>query len=229
MSLLWRHPPRFAVLHIVAVITGGLALDVAFGWPGQHAATLWACAVWAWLYRAGGSAERRSLLLCTAIAGAGEFVLALVWGLYSYQFGNLPLYVPPGHALLMTLGVMVATRLPVQATVAAVVVAGTAWAAWAWIADVDRLGALLFVLFAGCLALGRDRMLYAVMFALALAMELYGTALGNWTWAAVVPGLGIGSANPPFAAGAFYALLDLLVLAAVVAWSRPLASAGRSE
>ncbi|MCA3074772.1 MAG: hypothetical protein INH03_09440, partial [Rhodocyclaceae bacterium] len=34
--LLWRNPPRFAVLHILAVITGGLALDSAFGWTGQH-------------------------------------------------------------------------------------------------------------------------------------------------------------------------------------------------
>jgi hypothetical protein len=48
----------------------------------------------------------------------------------------------------------------------------------------------------------------------------------------VVPGLGVGAANPPFAAGAFYALLDLLVLAAVsVGASRPraLAAPARSE
>jgi hypothetical protein len=65
------------------------------------------------------------------------------------------------------------------------------------------------------------------MFTLALAMELYGTALGNWTWRPVVPGLGIGAANPPFAAGAFYALLDLLVLAAVSALARSVADPGR--
>jgi hypothetical protein len=48
-----------------------------------------------------------------------------------------------------------------------------------------------------------------------------------------VPGLGIGAANPPFAAGAFYALLDLLVLAAVSAFgvslTRSLAAPARSE
>ena len=90
----------------------------------------------------------------------------------------------------------------------------------------DRFGTLLFLLFAGCLAFGRDRVLYSVMFVLALAMELYGTALGNWTWRAAVPGLGIGAANPPFAAGAFYALLDLLVLAAVSAFGRSVADPG---
>lgn len=222
--LLWRDPPRFAIPHIVAVITGGLALDSAFGWTGQHLATLWACAVWAWLYRAGGPGERRSLLLCMLIAGFGEAVLSLAWGIYDYQFGNLPLFVPPGHALLMTLGVLVAVRLPARATVLAVLLPAAAWAAWAWAGDIDRFGTLLFLLFAGCLAFGRDRVLYSVMFVLALAMELYGTALGNWTWRAAVPGLGIGAANPPFAAGAFYALLDLLVLAAVSAFGRSFAA-----
>lgn len=226
---LWRDAPRFAVLHIVAVIIGGLALDVALGWPGQHAATLWACAVWAWLYRAGGQAERRSLLLCMLIAGAGEVVLSLVWGLYDYQFLNLPLYVPPGHALLMTLGVLAAARVPPRTTVLAVALAGAAYAAYAWTGGADRMGAILFLVFAGCLVFGRDRVLYSVMFVLALAMELYGTALGNWTWRAAVPGLNITAANPPFAAGAFYALLDLLVLAAVAALVRPLAAAVRSE
>ena len=233
--LLWRNPPRFAVLHILAVITGGLALDSALGWTGQHLATAWAFAVWAWLYRLGGSAERRSLLLCMLIAGFGEAVLALGWGIYDYQFGNLPLFVPPGHALLMTLGVLVAARLPVRATVLCVLVPGSAWAVYAWFGDIDRFGTLLFMLYAGCLAFGRDRTLYSVMFVLALAMELYGTALGNWTWRAAVPGLGpvIGAANPPFAAGAFYALLDLLVLAAVSAFgvslTRSLAAPARSE
>jgi len=224
---LWRAAPRFAALHIVAVIIGGLALDVAFGWPGQHVATLWACAVWAWLFRAGGRAERRSLVLCMVIAGAGEVVLSLVWGLYDYQFLNLPLYVPPGHALLMTLGVLAAARVPPRTTVLTVVLVGGVYAAYAWASGADRMGAGLFVLFGGCLLLGRDRVLYSVMFVLALAMELYGTALGNWTWRAVVPGLGIGAANPPFAAGAFYALLDLLVLAALGMRRQPVVASSR--
>lgn len=228
---LWRHPPRFAVLHIVAVIVGGLALDSQFGWTGQHLATAWACAVWGWLYHAGGRAERRSLLLCMLIAGFGEAVLALAWGLYDYQFGNLPLFVPPGHALLMTLGVLVAARLPGRATVLVILVPAAAWAVVAWATDLDRFGTLLFVMFAGCLVFGRDRVLYSVMFVLALMMELYGTALANWTWQPMVPGLGISASNPPFAAGAFYALLDLLVLAAVSARSlaHAVAAPPRSE
>ena len=53
------------------------------------------------------------------------------------------------------------------------------------------------------------------MFVLALAMEIYGTWLGNWTWARDVPWLGLTAVNPPLAAGAFYCVLDLLVVATV--------------
>jgi hypothetical protein len=53
------------------------------------------------------------------------------------------------------------------------------------------------------------------MFVLALAMEIYGTLLGNWTWSADVPWLGLTALNPPLAAGAFYCVLDLLIVATV--------------
>jgi hypothetical protein len=46
-------------------------------------------------------------------------------------------------------------------------------------------------------------------------MELYGTALGNWSWRTIAPGTSLTAANPPFSAGAFYCLLDFLVLAAL--------------
>jgi hypothetical protein len=56
------------------------------------------------------------------------------------------------------------------------------------------------------------------MVVLALTMELYGTALGNWRWAASAPGLGLSQFNPPFSAGAFYGVLDLIVLNALGLW-----------
>ncbi len=214
---LWRGASLTVPLNIVAVIAGGLALDRSFSWTGQIAANLWAFAVFAWLYRLGGSEERRVLVLCTAIAGTGEVVLSLVWGLYDYQFQNVPLFVPPGHALLMTLGLVVArhVRLP-QAWL--VSLAACAWAIHAWTGGFDRFGVLLFGVYILCMAFSGARALYATMFVLALVMELYGTALGNWQWQSLAPGLGLTQSNPPFSAGAFYCLLDLLVLAALRAW-----------
>ena len=60
------------------------------------------------------------------------------------------------------------------------------------------------------------RRLYASTFVLALALELYGTWLGNWSWAREVPGMPLVTTNPPGAAGAFYCALDALVLLASV-------------
>jgi hypothetical protein len=60
--------------------------------------------------------------------------------------------------------------------------------------------------------LSPSRKLYATMFVLSLAMELYGTWIGNWVWAPQVPWLGLTADNPPLAAGAFYCVLDLLVV-----------------
>ena len=69
-------------------------------------------------------------------------------------------------------------------------------------------------------AMPRAGRLYAVMFMLSLAMEIYGTWLGNWTWAEEAPWLGFTTINPPLAAGAFYCMLDLLVVA-TAARARP--------
>jgi hypothetical protein len=222
MMNLWSHlsaqTRAWMAAHIVAVITLGLWMDAHWGWTGQHVATAWAIAVWAWLYRIGGPIERRVLVWATVISGAGEVFLSLVWGVYDYQFHNVPLFVPPGHALLMTLGILIARELRrslrvSQVTVGLTAAAASVWAVHVWAQDSDRFGVILFGLFVICVLAGLARTLYAVMFVLALIMELYGTALGNWVWTAQTPWLGVSAANPPFSAGAFYCALDLIVLA----------------
>ena len=81
----------------------------------------------------------------------------------------------------------------------------------------DTLGPPLYALFLACLWISSSRRLYATMFVLSLAMELYGTWIGNWAWNAQVPWLGLAAANPAIAAGAFYCVLDRLVVAAATA------------
>lgn len=219
LTSLWSHlgptTRAWMAFHIVAVIAIGLWLDIHLGWTGQHIATVWALAVWGWLYWLGRRTERQVLLLATLLSGIGELFLSLVWGLYDYQFHNVPLFVPPGHALLMTLGILSAAALVRHSTavVATVTTLAAAWAVHVWFADSDRFGVVLFGLYAACLWFGLARTLYACMFVLALIMELYGTALGNWVWALSAPWFQLSSANPPFSAGAFYCVLDLLVLA----------------
>lgn len=195
----------------MALILAGLFVDQHVAPWGQPAVSLaaWAMLLW-WMTRSVTSA-RLSLAICVVYATLGEIVLSLLWGLYDYRLGNIPLFVPPGHALLFTLGLRLATRLPDWVTWAIPATAAPLVFALAWSGS-DTLGPPLLVLLLACMALSRARKLYAVMFLLALAMEIYGTALGNWRWHAVVPGLGLHTLNPPLAAGAFYCVLDLLVV-----------------
>ena len=61
------------------------------------------------------------------------------------------------------------------------------------------LGVPLLLLF---LWRGRNRAVYAGVFLVVAALELYGTAIGTWRWARELPGLGIPDGNPPAASRA---------------------------
>jgi hypothetical protein len=78
----------------------------------------------------------------------------------------------------------------------------------------DWLSFILYLFLLPSLIWGPERSLYSAMFTLALALELYGTALGTWHWEPRLLGMGLplDSANPPLASGTFYAVLDLLTL-----------------
>ena len=205
---------------IVATIGGGLLVDQHWARFGQWAASALAWTLLAVLWRRGASRDRAALAACLVFATVGEVFLSLVWGLYEYRLRNIPLYVPPGHVLLFFLGMQVAQRIPDRGVGWIVALAAPLVALFAW-SGRDTLGPLLFLLFLACLALSSSRKLYATMFVLSLAMELYGTWIGNWTWSGNVPWLGLTADNPLIAAGAFYCVLDLLVISVMSGtWAR---------
>jgi hypothetical protein len=45
------------------------------------------------------------------------------------------------------------------------------------------------------------------------ALELYGTAVGTWTWAQTIPGTGIPNGNPPSGVASGYVWFDVTALA----------------
>jgi hypothetical protein len=213
-SILWQSTPRHAEWQLLAVIAGGLAIDAILGRSGQIIANVWTMAVFGWLLLSGEYVERCVLLSCLSIATVGEVTFSLVWGLYDYQFHNIPVFVPPGHALLMTLGILCARRVS-NWIVWLVPLATAPYVAVGWWQGWDTAGILMFLLFSICITFSRAKRLYATMFLLSLLMEIYGTWLGNWTWRLVVPGTHLTTPNPPICAGAFYCVLDLLVLSAL--------------
>jgi hypothetical protein len=202
---------------ICAVVVFGLAFDQWVPFWGQNltSAGLWMLLL-RWIQQAGRE-EQITLISCVVYATLGECFLSLAWGLYDYRLHNIPAFVPPGHALLLMLGIFIASRLR-DWIVWFVPVAATPFVLLLALSGIDTLGVLLFVILLLCMIFSPSRKLYAVMFVLALAMEIYGTWLGNWAWAVDVPWLGLTTTNPPLAAGVFYCVLDFLVMATLRAW-----------
>jgi hypothetical protein len=224
-------PSRLLFLLVVLNIAGGLtleALGALRGWdwaePLVGVLTTLHLGVYLWRPpRIGATALSRTLLLtCLVLATGGELILSAVWGLYTYRESLLPAFVPPGHVLLFMAGLAVAEHERCGPWVSWLVPAlAVPLLGWQLVHGLDALSVPLLAIFLACLRWGRERKLYAVMFVLALLLELYGTALGTWRWGARVPGLDLSSANPPLAAGVFYALLDLLTVRLALALARP--------
>lgn len=206
-------PPPADTLIIVATLIIGLLVDMQTDIAGQTALS---AAVWVVLFYVlrGISGETRlGLIACLVIATVGECFLSLGWGLYTYRLGNIPMFVPPGHVLMLLLGLSLARVMP-QIVAYAIFGCAALYSLAAAVMGVDTLGAALFLILAvSTLAMPGQRRLYASTFVLALLLELYGTWLGNWIWAREVPVTALITTNPPGVVGAFYCALDASVAA----------------
>ena len=215
----WSRSDALRALILAGSIAGGLAFDQLVDFWGQTLTNVGVWAVLLYWIRSARPDEQLTLAICVIYATAGEIFLSLVWGLYEYRLANVPLFVPPGHAMLFLLGGLIAKRIGawIEWVVPAAAAPFILMLAWTGLGTLD---ALLFALFLMCLLSGRATRLYSVMFVLSLAMEIYGVWLGNWSWAAQAPWLGFTTINPPLAAGAFYCMLDMLVVATMAALRR---------
>jgi len=76
----------------------------------------------------------------------------------------------------------------------------------------DAVGALLFCVFLVYLFKGRSPMVYLAAFFITTWLELIGTAMGTWKWAAIDPVLGLPQGNPPSGVAAWYCLVDAVAI-----------------
>ena len=58
----------------------------------------------------------------------------------------------------------------------------------------------------------RNGAIYAGIFLVVTALELYGTAIGTWRWAPTLPGLGISDGNPPSGVASGYVWFDVMAM-----------------
>jgi hypothetical protein len=138
-----------------------------------------------------------------------------VWNIYEYQRGLMPLFVPAGHYFLFDLGRIMADKMK-QTLALPILLPFIPMVAYGAYDGSDTSGLILLFLVLFFTRYGPQPRLYASMAWAALAMEIVGTQLGNWTWVNEVPWTGLTAWNPPLLVGAFYCFGDLLVNMTVV-------------
>ncbi|MDD5321281.1 MAG: hypothetical protein PHD43_11835 [Methylococcales bacterium] len=162
---------------------------------------------------------RMQVVIAVIFATIGEHFASPFMGGYTYRFGNVPAYVPPGHGMVYLTAVALARsglflrHARVIATLV-VLVCGV-WSLWGisgFARQGDAVGALLFCLFLVYLFKGRSPMVYLAAFFITTWLELIGTAVGTWKWAAIDPVLGLPQGNPPSGVAAWYCLVDAVAI-----------------
>ena len=216
----------------VAYIGVMLPLDLSLDLLEQSllSLTTWAfLAVGLWL---SPRHERVQVITMVCVATCFEIVGSLILGAYRYRLDNLPLFVPPGHGLFYLMALRV-SQLPVVERHARLVTRSVLGLATLMAASglvvgglagprPDVLGVMTWAILVPFLVSGRYAAMFAVSFVMTMALEYYGTGLGNWAWAAAVPIIGLPAGNPPACIGAGYCCMDRIarhLAPSVEAWA----------
>ena len=159
---------------------------------------------------------REQMITATIIGIIGEYLLSVGLGMYIYRLGNVPHYVPPGHAL-MYVGVLFFTKtiyakqnraLLEKVLTAFALIYGTAFL----IFKNDYFGFILTVATIWTLrSKPRERLFYLTMYLAVAYLEIVGTHYQCWRWPSTFLGdwTSLPSANPPSGISFFYFSLDL--------------------
>jgi hypothetical protein len=176
---------------------------------------------------------RMQVVIAVIFATIGEHFASPFMGGYTYRFQNVPAYVPPGHGMVYLTAVALARsglflKYAREIATAVVLVCG-GWSIWGisgYAEQGDSVGALLFCVFLVYLFKGRSPMVYLAAFFITTWLELIGTAVGTWKWAAIDPVLGLPQGNPPSGVAAWYCLVDAVAIGGAAPLLRGVKNAG---
>jgi len=197
-----------------AYLAALLALDTQASYPEQIALGVltWAVLLAALVPLA--PLARAQALGVVAFATVGEVTGSLVWGVYRYRLHNLPLFIPPAHGLVYLSGLALAGWVRARVLVWCAAVGAVAWGVLGLglLPQLDVAGAIGVPLLCVFLWRSRSRAVYAGVFLVVAALELYGTSIGTWRWAHDLPGLGIPDGNPPSGVASGYVWFDVMAM-----------------
>ena len=218
LERLVRSPGRFC-LAVLAITVLGLALDSQVQMTGQLvlSACTWGFLLAFMVYLT--PQERATTWVVIIVATMAEIIGSVIWGVYLYRLDNLPLFVPAGHGLVYLAGLRLSQtgwlHRHARVLVWSAIVTVSAWAMLGlWVlARRDVMGAVGAAVLVIFLLRGRAPAVYAGVFFVVAFLEIYGTAIGTWTWQEVVPGLGVPNGNPPSGVASGYVFFDIAALA----------------
>ena len=173
---------------------------------------------------------RAQALGVVVFATVGEVTGSLVWGVYRYRLHNLPLFIPPAHGLVYLSGLALVSLVSSRVLVACAACGAVGWglAGVTVLPRLDVAGAFGVPLLCVFLWRSRSRAVYAGVFLVVAALELYGTSIGTWRWARELPGLGIPGGNPPSGVASGYVWFDVMAVL-VAPWLVSFGQIGRAH
>jgi hypothetical protein len=175
---------------------------------------------------------RELMLFAVLIGFVGEHLFSIGLGMYTYRLGNVPWYIPPGHAIVYIAAVYFCkeamvkkNRIPLEKLFTIfILVYATLFLLFAN----DIFGFLMSLLVVFLVRnKPRERLFFLTMYVVVAFLEIVGTHYQCWAWPntayGVIPFL--KSANPPSGISLFYFLLDLGCLwlykqKHLIAWKR---------
>jgi hypothetical protein len=206
-------PRRYAAVG-PAYLAARLAVDTQMGRGGQYALGALTWLVLLCALRPLPALARAQALGVVLFATVGEVTGSLVWGVYRYRLHNLPLFIPPAHGIVYLSGLALAGVVSSRVLVACAACGSVTWGLLGLgvLPRLDVAGAVGVPLLCLFLWRSRARAIYAGVFLVVAALELYGTSIGTWRWAQSLPGLGIPDGNPPSGVASGYVWFDVMAM-----------------
>jgi hypothetical protein len=166
---------------------------------------------------------RAQVFVAVCFATIGEHFASIYMAGYTYRLENVPAFVPPGHGIVYLTAVVLGRSglfLQYARKIALfVVMVGSIWSILA-LTDIvgrnDQIGAILFCVYLLYLFKGCSPMVYLGAFFITTWVELVGTSVGTWNWAAIDPASTLTQGNPPSGVAAWYCLVDAVAMGGAI-------------